>query len=482
MNPTHTSHPPEAPHDPIGESLRAFVRELLTNAVVELVHTPVGADRPSPAPSDDAVMASASAELVAGWTTTLTVGFGVKTASRVESVPEALRALPQAALRAGARFASMTESKLSPAIERALRDTVVVELLTQHQVVADTGNPGESVTSGERVECANSTLLADTLEYLIELSGTRVEAHNLTHGVVITDAIAHEPRLRVPYPAGLRDAKRSPLLFDGQRSVLIVDRAGRARTELQAHRLDRLHPSSAPLQSVEREFVDSGSLVALATRQLGGIGFFLREDRSIWTFVDGQPLVIRRGEHWTAFPLWLARAIGTRIGGGAAVELIVGAALLVSVKTGGAIFAIVDDADSLGDVVAVKDRYDLRNDSQNNDSQNNDHGRDHDGDADLRPETKLHHLIDAGDLDTQTLARLGELDGATVLDRNGKLLAYGAIISSSDSEHEGARTAAAKSLSHRALVVLKVSEDGDITVFSDGAAVATLLPSGTARR
>jgi DNA integrity scanning protein DisA with diadenylate cyclase activity len=99
----------------------------------------------------------------------------------------------------------------------------------------------------------------------------------------------------------------------------------------------------------------------------------------------------------------------------------------------------------------------------------------------MRPETKLHHLIDAGDLDTQTLARLAELDGATVLDRSGKLLAYGAIISSSDSEHEGARTAAAKSLSNRALVVLKVSEDGDITVFSDGAAVATLLPSSTGR-
>jgi hypothetical protein len=475
--PTQTPHEPDAPHDPIGESLRAFVGELLTNAVVDLVHTPIGAAAPEPAAPElaasvDAVIASASAELVAGWTTTLTVGFGAKSASQVESVPDALRALPQAALRAGTQFSSMSSSALSPAIERALRDTVVVELLTQHQV--DAVEPDGTRQTGETVECASSTLLADTLEYLIELSGTRVEAHNLTHGVVITDAIAHEPRLLVPYPSGLRDAKRSPLLFDGQRSVLIVDRAGRARTELQAHRLDRLHPSSAPLQSVEREFVDSGSLVALATRQLGGIGFFLREDRSIWTFVDGQPLVIRRGEHWTAFPLWLSRAIGTRIGGGAAVELIVGAALLVSVKTGGAIFAIVDEATSLGDVVAAKDRFDLRNEDQPDDVGDA-------GSADMRPETKLHHLIDAGDLDTQTLARLAELDGATVLDRDGKLLAYGAIISSSDSEHEGARTAAAKSLSHRALVVLKVSEDGDITVFSNGAVVATLLPSGTSR-
>ena len=99
----------------------------------------------------------------------------------------------------------------------------------------------------------------------------------------------------------------------------------------------------------------------------------------------------------------------------------------------------------------------------------------------MRPETRLHHLIDGSDLDAQTLARFGELDGATILDRDGRLLAYGAIISSSDSEHEGARTAAARSLSHQALAVLKVSEDGDITVFREGQPMVTLLPSGNVR-
>jgi DNA integrity scanning protein DisA with diadenylate cyclase activity len=139
---------------------------------------------------------------------------------------------------------------------------------------------------------------------------------------------------------------------------------------------------------------------------------------------------------------------------------------MVSIRSGGAIFGIVDDPSHLDGIVAVKDRYDLRNES--------------DVDA-MRPETRLHHLIDGSDLDAQTLARLGELDGATILDRDGRLLAYGAILSSSDSEHEGARTAAAKSLSHHALAVLKVSEDGDITVFRQGQPIVTLLPSGNAR-
>ncbi len=65
----------------------------------------------------------------------------------------------------------------------------------------------------------------------------------------------------------------------------------------------------------------------------------------------------------------------------------------------------------------------------------------------MRPETRLHHLIDADDLDEH-------------------------------SQHEGARTAAARTLSETALVVLKVSTDGDITIFRDGTALTTLLGRG----
>jgi hypothetical protein len=62
-----------------------------------------------------------------------------------------------------------------------------------------------------------------------------------------------------------------------------------------------------------------------------------------------------------------------------------------------------------------------------------------------------------------------------VLDREGRLLAYGAIVATSDSQYEGARTAAAKTLSETSEVVLKVSVDGDITVFRKGRAIVRLL-------
>jgi hypothetical protein len=203
--------------------------------------------------------------------------------------------------------------------------------------------------------------------------------------------------------------------------------------------------------------------VADATRALGGLGFFVRADRSIWTFVEGQPLLVRRGERWTAFPLELTTAIANMIGGGEVAALVARAAFIISAQPQGAILAIVEDPVRLEGVVSQKDRYDLRDEIDP---------------RAMRVETRLHHLIDAVELDEETLVRLAGLDGATVVDRDGNLIAYGAIVSSSDSQHEGARTAAAKTLSLTALVVLKVSVDGGITVFREGRAVSTLLGTG----
>jgi hypothetical protein len=307
-------------------------------------------------------------------------------------------------------------------------------------------------------------LVEETIEFLIELGGSRVEAHPLTHGVVVADVLHAQPRILLRYPADIRAAKRAPLLFDGQRSVLLVDTQGRARTELQRHRFGRLVPGNKAPRAGSDDWVESGSLVAEATKALGGLGFFLRADRSIWTFVDGQPLLVRHGERWSAFPLELGVSIERMIGSGSVAALVARAAFLISAQPRGAILAIVDDPAKLEGVVSTKDRYDLRDDIDR---------------TAMRIETRLHHLIDAEALDEQTLVRLAVLDGATVVDRDGCLLAYGAIVTSTDSQHEGARTAAARTLSETAEVVLEVSVDGDITIFRAGRAVTTLLSRAT---
>jgi DNA integrity scanning protein DisA with diadenylate cyclase activity len=68
-------------------------------------------------------------------------------------------------------------------------------------------------------------------------------------------------------------------------------------------------------------------------------------------------------------------------------------------------------------------------------------------------------------------AELAGLDGAIVLSNSGELLAYGAVLRPRRSGrirgHEGSRTKAAVGASLYGLAV-KVSVDGDITVFSKG--------------
>ncbi len=447
-----TSTVDHVPRDPIGDAMAEAVSDVLSTGVVELGYSPAGTRPPV---GVDKSTASARGKGPDGWDLTITVRLDHKLPvlqKGHEPLSEVLGVLPDVGLAAATTFrplrAAGDPSPLSAPLRRAMRDSVAAGILTRYLEARldDAPHPG---------------LVSETIEFLVELSSTRVESHDLTHGVLIADSLHDAPRLSFAYPRDIRAAKRAPLLFDGQRSLLIVDERGRARTELQRHRADRLGPpGTAAVFRGPIEMVESGSLVSFATEVLGGLGFYLRNDRSIWTFVDGQPLLVRRGERWRAFPFEMAASLSRLIGDTPAVGLIARAAFLISAQPLGAILAIVDDAADLEGIVPTKDRFDLRNEIDP---------------LAMRVETRLHHLIDVEDIDERTIARLAGLDGATILGRDGQLLAYGAIVSSSESQHEGARTAAARTLSEVASVVLKVSVDGDITVFRAGKVVAHLL-------
>lgn len=439
----------DAPPDPIGDEAAATIVEILEGASVELIYCPV--EEPPPAVAVTAGHASAVGPGPDGWQLVMNVHLGgpIGHFVRDERSPLAdmLQALPHGGLRAAARLRTDASRVEAPpgALRRVLRDVLVAETLAYQEATRD--------------KPLATDLITEIIEFLIELSGTRVESHDLTHGVVVTDVEPEDPRLEFRYPTDVREVKRGPLLFDGQRAVLLVDRKGRARTELQRYRLDRIAPRAVPLSAVAAELVESGALVAETTRLLGGLGFFLRSDRSIWIFSDGRPVLIRRSERWTAFPVELATAIGETVTDDAA-GLVAQAAFLLSAQRRGGILAIVHDTSVLDDVVSPKDRFDLRDEFDP---------------LAMRAETRLHHLIDADPLDAITLTRLASLDGATILDPTGALLAYGAIVTSTGSQHEGARTVAARTLSEVAEIVLNISVDGDVTVFRGGEAVAHLL-------
>lgn len=439
----------EVPPDPIAVTVAEALEDVLSGATVTLSHVHEGSEPEGSQVSGGVARAVGAGP--SGWSMVVTIQLEPRVARLLEEGPSALGELLGVLAPAGLRTAATLRATAgdhvpSAALRRAVRDTLAAEIL-------------EAYFRDRLGVSPPHDLIPEIIDYLIEVSGSRVEAHDLTHGVVIADVLGDAPRLILRYPKDLRGAKRAPLLFDGQRSVLIVDSAGRARTELLRHRSERLG-GALPQRAPGTAASDSGSFVSDVTRTLGGLGFFVRTDRSIWSFVDGKPLLVRRGEHWTAFPVELATSIGNMIGGGVAAEVVARAAYLISTRPQGAILAIVDRPDVLDAILPTKDRYDLR------------------GEIDptaMRPETRLHHLLDADEMDEHTLTRLAALDGATILDRDARLLAYGAIVTTSDSEHEGARTAAARTLSQTALVVLKVSVDGDITIFKDGLAVTTLL-------
>lgn len=444
----------DAPDDPVGRAAVDVIGEIVSNVDVEVIYA---RDRNELTGSTADDVARAVGDGPPGWAMSVAVRLDGWVAGLTDErgdnpVAELLTALPAVVIAAAAELRPdrpTDAGRISANLRRAVRDTVGAELLA--------GFVAARVSQAPKAD-----LLARTIDYLLELSSTRVEAHALTHGVLFSDFLVDTPSLVFDYPDDLRSAKRAPLLFDGQRSVLVVDSSGRARTEIEFHRLDRFEPLVELSDPRAQYSLDGGLLVAEATRRVGGVGLYLRADRSLWVFADGEPVLVRRGERWTAFPIQLAAAIANNVGGVRAASLVAHAAFIVSAQDHGAILAIVGDPSVLDDVVPAKDRYDQRFEVAVDD---------------MRPETRLHHLIDAEPLDERTLARLASLDGATVLDLDGHLITYGAIVTSVDSEQEGARTAAARTLSVVADIVLKISVDGDITIFRDGAPFTTLLSS-----
>jgi hypothetical protein len=252
--------------------------------------------------------------------------------------------------------------------------------------------------------------------------------------------------------------KRVPLLFDGRNAVLVVDSAGYTEREVQRSRPERRLLDVGALEVFTQQLGEQGgSLVAAVSRAYDALGLYAHPDHSIWVYSAGAPLLVRRGVRWRAIPMAaFARGIAETASSDEAGGMAAAAAVLLSLHGHGGIIAIVESGEDLEECVQTKDRVDTSSDNPT-------------------PERAVHDVLDIDDIDTATLVRLASIDGATVLDRSGRVLAYGAIVTSSDSVAEGARTAAARALSRYADVVLKVSEDGPITVFFQGEEIAHLL-------
>jgi DNA integrity scanning protein DisA with diadenylate cyclase activity len=190
----------------------------------------------------------------------------------------------------------------------------------------------------------------------------------------------------------------------------------------------------------------------------------LSPSREIKIFAEGAEIFTFRGASWHLLDLKAKFELWERAVGNPAVALrLFQTALDLAETREGALFVVAREPDvAVPHLVASADRLDSHAVPRHVNS----------GDAPSRRE--LLHLL-AGrsvtDLDPSVFAALASIDGATVTDPSGRLLAAGAILRhppNEDSDHpgivEGARTTAAMAAS-RFGPVLKVSEDGIITFF-----------------
>ena len=340
---------------------------------------------------------------------------------------------------------------------------------------------GEPQSAHDRL----TSTIVESLDYMETLTRSRVEHQELSHGLVVAplpeDDDRQDPDADVPdhqalqgrYPEDFRGLKRTSLLTDGYQSALWITPAGDAAKIITRDTLGDVR------SLLDRDF-GSLSFLAAASKERTGVGLMLRPGGSVMTFANGQPLFIRRSGVWHGL-IW-NQIRSTLVGryGDIGAQLF-GIVLILTTSSKGGILAIVDDgAEDLN--LNEKDRVDRARAAPPQQqggpasAENGDPEAPEQPAAEQTPEWLLHRLLPAGnllDLSRPTLALLAGIDGATIVDEKGRLLSYGAIVQSWQGRSEGARTAAARTLSAHGLVV-KVSEDGPVQIFEGGDPVLTV--------
>jgi hypothetical protein len=314
---------------------------------------------------------------------------------------------------------------------------------------------------------ARADRIALAIELLRVAALSSYENRPISTGVVLLGTSEDPCRPTVPlrpsaprFTEQLTSIKSFYRLADGVRTVFLANAEGQLLDVIDVDRwsaelcrnADLLTPCAHTYQAHARATLGHGHVCAV-----------LSPSREIKVFAEGAEIFAFRGGAWhlldiaAKYELW-ARAVGDlRL-----ASRLFQTALDLSDAREGALFVVLRDPDvAVTQLVAAADRLDIPAPP--------------DPKASDGPSRRdLLHLLEARsatDLDPSVFAGLASLDGATVVDQSGRLLAAGAILrhpQSIDMEFggviEGARTTAAMAAS-RFGPVLKVSEDGAITFF-----------------
>ncbi len=325
--------------------------------------------------------------------------------------------------------------------------------------------------SDHRMRDVLAKTVAEVHRYLESLASHRVEGKEVSHGVIIAPPPKAPRSWKIgKYPDDFQTLKRTALLADGLRAALWISPSGEAVGWLTAKSLGktkrRAHYAAGPFGSL--------GFPAEASASLRGLSLALRKNGSIVIFLKGHPLFIWRSGKWRGL-LWdsLKRVIRKKYSAIAATML--DAAVILSTMGQSGVLGLVEN---VPDGLHEKDRVDIARRRIGQYAMHKDREKvleepspaSEKGIHDIYPEWLFHALLHSDkviSLGPSMLAMLASIDGATLINRKGKLLAYGAIISSRPRGSEGARSAAALELSNKGFVI-KVSADGPIALYEGG--------------
>ncbi|HWE38167.1 MAG TPA: hypothetical protein VG406_16475 [Isosphaeraceae bacterium] len=370
--------------------------------------------------------------------------------------------------------------------ERRLIETIVRTLDLRFRSMFDLGVAQhvevfqyalEDFMVSEYIDPADHFRIPSALEALRVAALSTYENRRVSSGALLlgTDVDPAAPDRTNPpgaprYNVRLTAIKSLHRLCDGLRTLFLVDRHGDLAWAVDIDRWAEQVQGPEPLgHPCPRPYVGH----AKATRGGGHVCLVLTPQQEIKVFAGGTPVFSFNDARWrlldipTKYQAW-CRAVGPSRPAHLAAKLFQAALNLSENRTGGLFVLLRDPAQALPQLVAPNDRIELDVVADDPDDTDN-----------LSPrmaKRALHHLVrgqDLAELDDSVLESLAAVDGAVVTDGNGRLLAFGAILRiTPEAIHaaravEGARTVAALAASYHG-PVLKISEDGYVTMFLGG--------------
>ena len=312
---------------------------------------------------------------------------------------------------------------------------------------------------GEGEPPVKRDVIADTIEVLRQSSLITYENRRISTGVIVASAEPDAgqtqsglPPGAVAYSSALVSIKGFHRLCDGLHTVFLVNAEGLLVDLVDVKRYARAYgPIALPAPSPERYRAHclataSGGNICLVLTPNGEIKIF-SGGAQIFHFLEGRWHVTDLREKYHEFQ----DAIGDT---GLAQRLFTVALNLAEHRRGG-LFVVLDREEFASGLVAPEDL--LENQSGGFSKQ-------------------VHYLLRGKvviELDLTVLQSIARVDGGIVMDRAGRLLAFGAILRTTGdpmAAQEGGRTTAAMYASRFGLA-LKISEDGSVSFYRGGAKV-----------